>query len=314
MTIQEHNLKAIADAIRIKENGTTPIPAGELAQRILQLETNRLPENVYRVSLSVNEPEYGTVTSGGPVSAGVTITVTATPAYGYKFTGWQENGEIVSEQTTYTFTVSGDRDLMAMFIVKPTRLPTGYKELTYIQFGTTCKIDTGISVYLQSIRMVVDADFTIDTVDKDDKYVFYSAQKVGTSYNWGSLKKQWFSSMKVGYGKSFSSSLPNHLDGQALIELDGFNKIFKVNDYEVALPFSGSVGRMYIGYTPSSLTYFTCPMQLRSFQFYQDTADNLVADFVPCINPDGVVGMYDLVRKTFYNNNGTGSFVAGPEV
>lgn len=105
--------------------------------------------------------------------------------------------------------------------------------------------------------------------------------------------KQWFSSMKVGYGKSFSSSLPNHLDGQALIELDGFNKVFKVNDYEVSLPFSGSVGRMCIGYTPSSLTYVTCPMQLRSFQFYQDTADNLVADFVPCINPDGVVGMYD---------------------
>lgn len=196
------------------------------------------------MNLSVNEPEYGTVTSGGPVSVGVTITVTATPAYGYKFAGWQENGEIVSEEMTYTFIVNGNRDLIAAFIVKPTRLPAGYKELTYIQFGETCKIDTGISVYLQSIRMVVDADFTIDTVDKDDKYVFYSAQKVGTSYNWGSLMKQWFSSMKVGYGKSFSSSLPNHLDGQALIELDGLNKVFKVNDYEVSLPFSGSVGRI----------------------------------------------------------------------
>lgn len=314
MTIQASNLKAIADALRTKENTSAPIPAGELAQRIRSLETNRLPEGVYRITLSVNEPEYGTVTNGGLASAGITVAVTATPAYGYIFVGWQENDEIVSGEMTYTFTVSGDRALIAMFTVKPTRLPSGYKELAYIQFGETCYIATGIGVVLQSIRITADADFTVDSSNKENKYVFYSALKVGTSYNWGSLQKQWFSSMKVGYGKSFSLALPNHLNGQALIELDGFNKAFRVNDYETSLPFNGSVGAMYIGYKSPTASFVTCPMQLHSFKMYQNAADNLVADFVPCINPDGVVGMYDLVRKSFYKNSGTGTLVAGPEV
>lgn len=314
MAIQESNLKAIADAIRTKENSSTLIPAEAFAQRIHQFETNRLPENVYTVSLSVNEPEYGTITSGGPVSAGVTITITATPAYGYKFAGWQENGEIVSEEMSYTFTVSGNRNLIALFIVKPNRLPTGYRELTYIQFGKTCWIYTGISVSMQSIRVIIDADFTVDTVDREYKYVFYASTKAGSSYYWGYLQKSYFSSMKVAYGAKISNALPNHLDGQALIELNGFNKTFQVNDYLVSLSFSGSVGGLYIGYQSPTESRFTCPMQLRSFKIYQSTSDNLAADFVPCINPDGVVGMYDLVRKAFYKNNGTGSFAAGPEV
>ena len=37
-------------------------------------------------------------------------------------------------------------------------------------------------------------------------------------------------------------------------------------------------------------------------------------DFVPCIDPSGAVGLYDLLGKKFYRNNGTGTFTAGPPV
>lgn len=37
----------------------------------------------------------------------------------------------------------------------------------------------------------------------------------------------------------------------------------------------------------------------------------LVLDLLPCINPDGEVGLYDLVNGKFYGNAGTGDFIAG---
>ena len=36
--------------------------------------------------------------------------------------------------------------------------------------------------------------------------------------------------------------------------------------------------------------------------------------FVPCKNPDGVVGMYDIAGGEFYGNAGSGTFIPGEEV
>ncbi len=49
-----------------------------------------------------------------------------------------------------------------------------------------------------------------------------------------------------------------------------------------------------------------------SCQIYDN--GTLVADFVPCINPSNVVGMYDIVGNTFYSSVNGNSFVAGPSV
>lgn len=42
--------------------------------------------------------------------------------------------------------------------------------------------------------------------------------------------------------------------------------------------------------------------------------DRLVYDFVPCKNSSGAVGLFDLVNGQFYENSGTGAFIAGPVV
>ena len=41
---------------------------------------------------------------------------------------------------------------------------------------------------------------------------------------------------------------------------------------------------------------------------------DLVLDLVPCTDPSGSVGMYDLVSNAFFPNAGTGVFASGPEV
>ena len=69
----------------------------------------------YEITVSANPEDYGTVTGGGTYEEGATCTVTATATSGHTFVNWTENGEIVSEDATYTFVVTADRELVANF-------------------------------------------------------------------------------------------------------------------------------------------------------------------------------------------------------
>ncbi|HLP51621.1 MAG TPA: InlB B-repeat-containing protein [Chitinophagales bacterium] len=61
-------------------------------------------------------PADGGTTSGdGSVLWGAGITLTATANDGYTFTGWTENGELVSSARSYSFTVDAPRHLGANF-------------------------------------------------------------------------------------------------------------------------------------------------------------------------------------------------------
>jgi len=76
----------------------------------------------------VNASTGGTVSGGGSYEWGSTATVTAIPDPGYAFVNWTEDGVEVSTSTTYTFTVDGDRNLVANFTPIPqiSITPTSY--------------------------------------------------------------------------------------------------------------------------------------------------------------------------------------------
>ena len=116
------------------------IYAGELSERILAcynddegnpLETGKqissrstqvvvLPaDQASLIKLLTSDASGGTVSGQGVYKNGETVTVTATvnADAGYTFGGWQENGEIVSYDPSYTFEASGDRTLTALFEV-----------------------------------------------------------------------------------------------------------------------------------------------------------------------------------------------------
>lgn len=69
----------------------------------------------YTVSVSANPTNAGTVSGGGTFQQGQTCTVHATPATGYTFVRWTENGNQVSTNPNYSFTVTGNRNLIAQF-------------------------------------------------------------------------------------------------------------------------------------------------------------------------------------------------------
>ena len=69
----------------------------------------------YTITVSANPTEGGTVTGGGTYQQGQSCTVTATANAGYTFTNWTENGNVVSSNASYTFTVNANRNLVANF-------------------------------------------------------------------------------------------------------------------------------------------------------------------------------------------------------
>ena len=69
----------------------------------------------YTITVSANPSNGGTVTGGGSYNQGQSCTVSATANNGFTFTNWTENGSVVSTQANYTFTVTGNRNLVANF-------------------------------------------------------------------------------------------------------------------------------------------------------------------------------------------------------
>ena len=73
----------------------------------------------YTISVSASPTNGGSITGGGTYTEGQTCTVSATPNTNYTFNNWTENGNVVSSNASYTFTVNGDRNLVANFTYVP---------------------------------------------------------------------------------------------------------------------------------------------------------------------------------------------------
>lgn len=69
------------------------------------------------INVTANPSEGGSVSGGGTYQDGTSCTITATADEGYIFMYWIENGMLVSTNASYTFTVSGNRDLVAFFYI-----------------------------------------------------------------------------------------------------------------------------------------------------------------------------------------------------
>lgn len=101
----------------------TPITSGQV--KIVVTKPQRQPcirtinvgggGSTFIISTSANPTNGGTTTGGGSFNQGQSCTVTATANSGFNFINWTENGQVVSTNASYTFSVNGDRSLVANF-------------------------------------------------------------------------------------------------------------------------------------------------------------------------------------------------------
>lgn len=261
---------------------------------------------VYTITATIDPAGSGTVTGAGRYQDGETVTLKAEPADGYKFTGWRENGQTVSTDTEYSFMATGDRTFVVAFaVVPPSRLPAGYTELEYIQSDSHSGIKTDVEANFSTRRIVMDIEpgsyasgyEAIMYADSNGNYFFFlyrtSATKIMYRYS-------------SNYGVSKDISIANK---RIVVDWDFPNDRLSIGGTSYTTSKSTRTIGTNVGLLGTSPSIVA---KLYSAKIY--TSDTLEADYVPCTNPSGAVGVYDLVSKKFYANAGTGTFTAGPAV
>ena len=110
----------VLDAVEINDGtNTTTIAAADLASTTHTLKSNVTINPVWRATTSTvtvtTSATNGSVTGGGVVEEGTSVTLTATPDAGYKFANWTVGGAEVSTANPYTFTAEEDVTVVANF-------------------------------------------------------------------------------------------------------------------------------------------------------------------------------------------------------
>ncbi|MBR6490998.1 MAG: hypothetical protein IKT02_01550, partial [Bacteroidales bacterium] len=104
--------------------------------------------NTYDVTVAANPVEGGSVTGEGTYDYGTEVTIEASANDGYTFAYWTEGDEIVSENASYTFTITENHDFIAHFPINvynvtvaanPAEGGTVTGEGTYV-FGTSVTV------------------------------------------------------------------------------------------------------------------------------------------------------------------------------
>lgn len=130
----------------------------------------------YNIRVSVDPAGGGVASGAGAYYEGDTATVTAQPSEKYDFAGWMENGQVVSESASYSFTVTGPRNLTAAFALKKFQViasvdPAGSGE---VAGAGTYDIDTEVTVTATAGESYVFTRWTEagETVSEGPQYTF----------------------------------------------------------------------------------------------------------------------------------------------
>jgi uncharacterized repeat protein (TIGR02543 family) len=98
--------------------GTMKTMAKDLMGNALQTDYVWTFTTIPQLVLSSSPVAGGTTIGAGTFAQGSPVTITATPNPGYSFINWTENGTIVSTNSSYQFTMAGNRTLVANFTLQ----------------------------------------------------------------------------------------------------------------------------------------------------------------------------------------------------
>lgn len=178
------------------------------------------------------------------------------------------------------------------------KLPEGYTELTHIESTGTQYLNTKF-VPNSNTKVVMDCEVAYPS----GWSMVMGAYSSGAYFSW------WTNNALIcAYYGSTNQKVTGATERTTLIA-DKNNWSDGVSSMNFTATSFASTYSMYLFSINNGGSYANATMKLYSCQVYDN--DVLVRDFIPCKNPDGEVGLYDLVTKAFFGNSGTGSFVAG---
>lgn len=186
----------------------------------------------------------------------------------------------------------------------PPTLPEGYTELEYIESTGTQYIDTGFKPTGKS-RVIC------DFLPLSTGMWIYGARHTATDNTFMTVAMS--DNYRSDYNNDYSLNIP--YDMKSRVTIDKNMGTMTIGSQSVSYPnadFNCNYNLyVFAGNSAGSPSTFS-RMKLYLCQVYDN--GTLIRNFVPCQDPTGNVGLYDLVNAQFYGNAGTGTFTAGPEV
>ncbi len=190
----------------------------------------------------------------------------------------------------------------------PSRLPNGYTEVEWIKGdGYSCLI-TGITPK-STTRIVADVTFE-EFVEGASASMLYGATNGTYGFMFGKDERGFVSMVNNSYTwnvygggdnnrhtwdiQSGSQKIDNVQMSTSSFTTNGNNDFYLFGRHKLLSPDSMVNGKLY------------------SFKIYEGNA--LIADYVPCYNFVGTIGVFDIINYKFLTNAGSGSFTKGADV
>lgn len=250
----------------------------------------------------VNSQFYTNVGTGGVFTAGPEVPKSTGVSINYL-----GSNKVVDIDDVQLQELSKDTEWIFQFVPAP-KLPSGYTELEYIQSSGTQYIDTGFKPN-QDSRVVT----KFDMIQTDTAWRKLWGSGSGSYdldfalWNAGTTKLQSYYGTKTNNTVPITDMSLNVDANKNIWKYSGETITFDKNNFTCA--YSMYIFNVNKDDNPK---YLPGMMKLYLFKIYDN--DVLVRDFIPCKNPSGTIGLYDSVNNQFYQNAGTGTFIAGPEI
>lgn len=186
-------------------------------------------------------------------------------------------------------------------------LPNGYTEVQYIESTGTQWINTGFKPN-QNTRVKMDCN--VIGFNSSDAFLFGARIAAGNTAFYVAAdddNAKWWTCFGSNQWSPNDTCTGKHsIDfNQNVLTLDEKNFTFEKTTFQSSYNLL-----LFATITNGNVDSQRGKMAVYSCQIYDD--GNLIRDFIPCIDPTGAVGLYDLVGRKFYRNAGTGVFLAGP--
>lgn len=191
-------------------------------------------------------------------------------------------------------------------------LPSGYKRREYIQSSGTQYIDTGFKPN-NNTKVVIDFELTENTGKHQIIFGARSSSSSGqyvlgfTGHRSPAVWRSDFGSNQVTFSSNLTwSGNHNATKNGNICTLDAESVTNTASTFESTVNLlicAGNTGGSVDNYTKAKV--YSC-------KIYDN--GTLARDFIPCKNASGFVGLWDDVNSVFYQNAGSGTFTAGPEI
>ena len=248
----------------------------------------------------VNSKFYTNVGSGGTFTAGPEVP---------KSTGININclgsNKVVDIDDVQLQELSKDTEWIFQYVAGPT-LPSGYTELEYIQSSGSQYINTGFKPN-QDTKISITVDFPLSGTSW-----LYGGRTSAGSNSLGFLCEDG-SRYRFDYASSVNA-LTVKPTGKFTIDSDK-NKCYINGELVFTATyktFTSPVNMYIFNNNNNGSLSGGSSAKLYNCSIYNNGV--LIRSFIPCKNASGTVGLYDSINNQFYQNAGSGTFIAGPEI